>query len=97
MNFEYKMVIMGVLLFAVGVPLILKLVLPNSVVRSVGINLVMAGLTIVVTALVVPRLIPDYSRERWNADHWDNRDFRSQPSCSQNPAASLPAVVTSGG
>ena len=61
MNFEYKMVIMGVLLFAVGVPLILKLVLPNSVVRSVGINLVMAGLTIVVTALVVPRLIPDYS------------------------------------
>jgi hypothetical protein len=61
MNFEYKMLLMGVLLFAVGVPLVLKLVLPNSVVRSAGINLVMAGLAIVVTALVVPRLIPDYS------------------------------------
>jgi hypothetical protein len=38
MNFEYKMVLMGVLLFAVGVPLVLKLVLPNSVVRSAGIK-----------------------------------------------------------
>jgi uncharacterized membrane protein len=79
MNFEYNMVLVGVLLFAVGVPLILKLVPPNPFVgvrtskiwssrevwyaanRLAGINAAIAGVVIVAAALLVPRLIPDYS------------------------------------
>jgi uncharacterized membrane protein len=79
MSFEHDMVLMGVLLFAVGIALVLKLVPPNSLVgvctpktrssrdvwytanRSAGINLVIAGLAIVVAVLAVPRLMPDYS------------------------------------
>jgi uncharacterized membrane protein len=79
MSFEYKTVLMGVLVFAVGVALALKLVPPNPIVgvrtsktwsspevwyaanQLAGINLAIAGVVIVVAALVVPRLMPDYS------------------------------------
>ena len=79
MSFEYKMVLGGMLLFAIGVPLALKLVPPNPVYgvrtsktrsrrevwyasnRSAGINMAIAGIVIAVAALVVPRLMPDYS------------------------------------
>ena len=79
MSFEYEMVLAGVLLFAIGVPLALKLVPPNPVYgvrtsktwssrevwyaanRSAGINMAIAGIVIAVAALVVPRLMPDYS------------------------------------
>jgi uncharacterized membrane protein len=79
MSFEYKTVLVGALVLAVGVALALKLVPPNPIVgvrtsktwssrevwyaanRSGGINMAIAGVVIVVAALVVPRLMPDYS------------------------------------
>jgi uncharacterized membrane protein len=79
MSVEYKIVLVGVLLFAVGVALALNLVPPNPFVgvrtsktwsspevwyaanRSAGINVAIAGVVLVAAALVVPRLIPDYS------------------------------------
>ena len=79
MSFEIEMMLAGVLLFAVGVPLALKLVPPNSVYgvrtaktraslevwyasnRSAGINMAITGIAIAAAALVIPRLMPDYS------------------------------------
>src|SRR6202795_196749 len=79
MSFESSAVLLGALLFVLGIPPALKLVPPNPVYgvrtsktfsspevwytanRSAGITMAITGIVIAVTALVVPRLIPDYS------------------------------------
>jgi uncharacterized membrane protein len=79
MGFENKMALAGVLLFALAIPLILKVVPPNPVYgvrtsktysnqelwyaanRSAGITMAIAGVAILVGALVVPLFLPAYS------------------------------------
>ena len=111
MGFENKMALAGVLLFALAIPLILKVVPPNPVYgvrtsktysnqelwyaanRSAGITMAIAGVAILVGALVVPLFFTRLFGRCESTGHRDSRDFRRSYHGSKTAVASPSTVA----